>query len=1595
MKKLYLLSLALFTFFQAQSQDIGVTDITSPVTGCNLTGAETVKVKIFNYGTDMSGVPFNVSYTVNGGIPVIEPVIIPSFLPNSTVTYTFTNTVNLSSPGTYTFDATTTLIGDVNTTNDAFTGHVVNNDLPTVGGTVSGGTAACISGNSGTLTLSGHVGTIQNWEFSQDGGSTWINISNNTATQNYNNLLSSTMYRVKVQNGVCPVAYSTVDTVTLDQATVAGAVTGNAVVCAGSNSGSVVNSGKTGDILYWEESTNGGATWNTIANTSIVNNYTNITQTTRYRAIVQNGACPQDTTTEAIITVDPQSDGGTIAGSNTVCSGSNSGLLNLSGNTGGVIRWEYSTNNGTTWTNINNTSTTQTYLNLTATTQYRALVKSGTCPATYSDTATVTVQAVSNGGVINSSNTVCEGSNGGTLTLTGEVGSVVKWQSSPDGTIWTDISNTTNTQNYSNLTNTTYFRVEVQVGTCASAFSGPAIIVVDANTVGGTLSGSGPVCVSGNNGLITLSGNTGYVVQWEESTDGGTSWNTIALNNDTLNYNNVTTPTLYRTLVKNGTCNSVYSDTASLTIDQPSVGGSVASSDTVCAGSNSGTLTLSGENGSILRWQQSFNGGLTWANLINTTNTQSFTNNPNTRTYRAVIQNGTCPVAFSSTATITVNPPTVAGTLSGTDTVCQSSNSGNLTLSGTTGTIIDWESSVDNGATWVSNGNTTNTQSYTNLFQTTSYRVLVQSGVCAPAYSNIATITVDPPVVGGNVTASDTVCASANSGTLTLAGESGTIIRWERSINGGTTWSNIANTTNTHNYNNLTSTTVFRAVIESGSCGTANSGTATITVDPVTIAGTIAGTDTICASANSGTLTLSGTTGQIIGWETSIDNGTTWTPNGNTSNTENYTNLTQTTWYRVLVQSGICSQAYSNVASLTVDQPTVGGTLASSSTVCSGSNSGTLTLSGESGSIVNWESSLDGGTTWSSINNTTNTQNYNNLTATTTYRAVVQSGVCSSANSTTATITVDPVSVAGTVTGGDTVCANANSGVMTLSGTTGQILTWETSVDGGLTWLPNGNTAATEPYNTLTQTTWYRAIVQSGVCSVDTSSMDSIVVVQTTNGGNILALTDTVCYGANNNTLNLTNYTGVIQMWQFSTDGGNTWVLTPNNSASQTYNNLTTTTQYRVLVQNGLCPAAFSDTSTIVVTPPNNAGTIQGLSQVCEGSNNDSLVLTGFTGTIADWESSTDNTNWTSSGNTGSVEYYSGLTQTTYYRAIVSGGFCAADTTQTFMLTVNPSPVASFTSRDTCFGLAIPFNSTSSISSGSITSTFWNFGDGNTSPLTNPTHTYPAPGTYNAELIVTSNKNCVDTVMNLVSVFANPTAEITASGPVSFCPGSEVTLSVGFLAGLNYNWSEGSTSDSILVDTTGTYVVVVSDPMTGCFASDSIEVNVFPGAVATVSGDTSVSLGKGVQIFAEGGVNYSWTPIESLDNSMSDSPIASPLTNTTYLVEVSTLDGCSDTASVRVVVNNDFSFLIPNLITPNGDGYNDFFEIKNIELYPDNELMIFNRYGSTIYTATGYDNTWGGTYNGELVPDGTYHYVLTFNGEEKVFKGSITILRGE
>ncbi len=111
-----------------------------------------------------------------------------------------------------------------------------------------------------------------------------------------------------------------------------------------------------------------------------------------------------------------------------------------------------------------------------------------------------------------------------------------------------------------------------------------------------------------------------------------------------------------------------------------------------------------------------------------------------------------------------------------------------------------------------------------------------------------------------------------------------------------------------------------------------------------------------------------------------------------------------------------------------------------------------------------------------------------------------------------------------------------------------------------------------------------------------------------------------------------------------------------------------------------------------------------------------------------------------------------------------------------------------------------------------------------------------------------------------------------------------------------------------------------------------------------------------------------------------------------FLYRICNQDGC-DSAMIRIYIRCP-KVKVYNGFSPNDDGENETFTITDIDLFPNNEVTIYNRWGNEVYFKEGYKNEWKGTWNGKELPDGTYYYVLELNDDEHtMLTGYIQIQR--
>lgn len=113
-----------------------------------------------------------------------------------------------------------------------------------------------------------------------------------------------------------------------------------------------------------------------------------------------------------------------------------------------------------------------------------------------------------------------------------------------------------------------------------------------------------------------------------------------------------------------------------------------------------------------------------------------------------------------------------------------------------------------------------------------------------------------------------------------------------------------------------------------------------------------------------------------------------------------------------------------------------------------------------------------------------------------------------------------------------------------------------------------------------------------------------------------------------------------------------------------------------------------------------------------------------------------------------------------------------------------------------------------------------------------------------------------------------------------------------------------------------------------------------------------------------------------------------------YFVHI-IINNTTDTTINFIIEKIECKVIVASHFTPNGDNYNDYLQISNIQNYPNFELFIFNKWGQQVHSQKQNYTPWNGTWNGVNVLDGTYYYVFYYDGsnKDKIIKGDITVLR--
>jgi gliding motility-associated-like protein len=536
----------------------------------------------------------------------------------------------------------------------------------------------------------------------------------------------------------------------------------------------------------------------------------------------------------------------------------------------------------------------------------------------------------------------------------------------------------------------------------------------------------------------------------------------------------------------------------------------------------------------------------------------------------------------------------------------------------------------------------------------------------------------------------------------------------------------------------------------------------------------------------------------------------------------------------------------------------------------------------------------------------------------------------------------------------DVLCFGDNTGAvdLTVAGGTGTY---------SILW---SNGAITEDISSLTAADYSVTITDANGCAINASGTVSEPVAPLSA---ITVVTNTSCTGTGDDGAVDLTVTGGTAPYTYLWSNG---AITEDISGLVTGNYTVTITD-----ANGCTAIASGD----VISSASSISVLTTVTNVsCFGGNNGAVDLT-VTGGTAPYSFLWSN---------GAVsEDISGLTPGNYSVVINDAGGCILNASGD--VTEPAAPLAGSTAVTDllCFGSNTGMVDLT-VTGGTAPFTFlWNTGE-TTEDLSNV-----AAASYT--VTITDANGCTAVATGDVTQPVAPLAAGTVITNILCNGGTSGAIDItttGGTAPYTYLWNNSATTEDLSSLGAGSYNVKITDA-NGCFITVVADITQ-PAAMAIDETHTDAicpdEMNGSITITVTGGVspyNVFWNDgLTTLTRAARD---------TTYTVVVTDANGCAESMDITVGFSAGSSCVtVPAVITPNGDGKNDTWQIKNIDLYPNAEVLVYSRWGKTMFKTKNISaNPWDGMFNGKLVPTDSYHYILYLNDGSEPRTGTVTVIR--
>lgn len=345
---------------------------------------------------------------------------------------------------------------------------------------------------------------------------------------------------------------------------------------------------------------------------------------------------------------------------------------------------------------------------------------------------------------------------------------------------------------------------------------------------------------------------------------------------------------------------------------------------------------------------------------------------------------------------------------------------------------------------------------------------------------------------------------------------------------------------------------------------------------------------------------------------------------------------------------------------------------------------------------------------------------------------------------------------------------------------------------------------------------------------------------------------------------------------------------------------------------------------------------------------------------------------------------------------------CASDTLKK-LITINAKPVAKFgISKLLCDGQAIQFSDSSTAAGNTISGWSWLYNNIEWSPQQNTVKIF-TQGNQTVKLVATSAAGCKsDTALQTFHVNPVPSVTMNFKDACKFAPVNFSGIdNSGTVTQWKWEFGDGGIAGTQNAQHTysanGTYKVkLYALAATGCFADTLKDDIIIYGTNAFAGNDTIAAAGQPLQLHASGGLSYTWSPANLLNDAFVADPVAILNSTQLFTLKAFTPEGCESYDDVLVKIYKGPEIYLPNAFTPNGDGRNDVFRGIPVGLQQFEYLKVFNRWGQLVFYSTDHHKGWDGNLQGLRQPAGVY--VVMARGKDYMGniiekKGTILLIR--